>query len=1143
MGVKKEFVHLHLHSQYSLLDGACHLERIIEKTKALDMKAVAITDHGNMFGVIDFYILANSSQLKPIIGVEFYEAPTSRFDKSQSLKSKEDTNFHLVALAKDNTGYKNLLKLVSLSYLEGFYYKPRIDLELLQKYKEGLIILSGCLKGRIPKLILEDKISQAYKTADDYYQILGKGNFYLELMDTGLKEQKKVNSVLLKISKDLGIPLVATNDVHYIEKEDAFSHEVLLCIQTQTTLTDPKRMRFGTDEFYFKSAQEMWSLFKDIPESLNNTLEIAERCNVEIEFSELHLPNFPVPSQKSPFEFLKELCYENLEKKFPKPTPQVLKRLEYELEVIKKTGFAGYFLIIWDLVKFAKENNIPTGPGRGSAAGSLVSYLLGITEINPLEYGLLFERFLNPERVSMPDIDIDFCDEKRPKILEYVASKYGKENVAQIITFGTLQARAVVRDVGRVLGLSYSEVDRIAKLIPSEPNISLDSALQRTPQLRALYESDPKIRQLIDIAKKLEGLSRHASIHAAGVVISDKPLTDYIPLYKTSEGEITTGFSMGPLEKLGLLKMDFLGLKTLTLIEETLRWIKKLRGIDLDIKSIPLDDKKTYELLSAGKTIGVFQLESSGMRDLLRRLKPEKFTDLIHCLALYRPGPIGTGMVSDFIERKHGRQPVSYLHPKLEPVLKETYGIIVYQEQVMKIASELAGFSLAEADILRRAISKKIPEEMEAQRKKFIEGCIKNGIPEATAVKIFDLMEYFAGYGFNKSHSTAYALISYRTAYLKANFCTEFMCSLLNSEKNNTDKLVEYITEAKNLGIEILPPDINESYADFTVTGSKKIRFGLMAVKNVGKAAVEAIISARNKDGKFKSLKDFCQRVVLRTVNRKVIESLIKCGAFDSLGAKRSQLMSILDKTLESASKKQKNQNKGQLSLFSFMEKDTLEDELPEIEEWPQTQLLNFEKELLGFFVTGHPLSKYQLCLKKISTVNLNDVYKLKENEEITVGGILEIIKITSTRQSKEQMAILKLETPQSQIEVFAFPKVYQEFTKNIRSQNIVVVKGKVNFKEDEPKLIADKIFSLEEFLEKIKSLDIILNESNEDFLKKLKSIFIKYPGNTEIYFHFNWPELRLIKIKVEEQRVRINESLLKELSELIGEENFSLTL
>ncbi len=1143
MGVKKEFVHLHLHSQYSLLDGACHLERIIEKAKALDMKAVAITDHGNMFGVIDFYILANSSQLKPIIGVEFYEAPTSRFDRSQSLKSKEDTNFHLVALAKDNTGYKNLLKLVSLSYLEGFYYKPRIDLELLQKYKEGLIILSGCLKGRIPKLILEDKISQAYKTADDYYQILGKGNFYLELMDTGLKEQKKVNSVLLKISKDLGIPLVATNDVHYIEQEDAFSHEVLLCIQTQTTLTDPKRMRFGTDEFYFKSAQEMWSLFKDIPESLNNTLEIAERCNVEIEFSELHLPNFPVPSQKSPFEFLKELCYENLEKKFPKPTPQVLKRLEYELEVIKKTGFAGYFLIIWDLVKFAKENNIPTGPGRGSAAGSLVSYLLGITEINPLEYGLLFERFLNPERVSMPDIDIDFCDEKRPKILEYVASKYGKENVAQIITFGTLQARAVVRDVGRVLGLSYSEVDRIAKLIPPEPNISLDSALQRTPQLRALYESDPKIRQLIDIAKKLEGLSRHASIHAAGVVISDKPLTDYIPLYKTSEGEITTGFSMGPLEKLGLLKMDFLGLKTLTLIEETLRWIKKLRGIDLDIKSIPLDDKKTYELLSAGKTIGVFQLESSGMRDLLRRLKPEKFTDLIHCLALYRPGPIGTGMVSDFIERKHGRQPVSYLHPKLEPVLKETYGIIVYQEQVMKIASELAGFSLAEADILRRAISKKIPEEMEAQRKKFIEGCIKNGIPEATAVKIFDLMEYFAGYGFNKSHSTAYALISYRTAYLKANFCTEFMCSLLNSEKNNTDKLVEYITEAKNLGIEILPPDINESYADFTVTGSKKIRFGLMAVKNVGKAAVEAIISARNKDGKFKSLKDFCQRVVLRTVNRKVIESLIKCGAFDSLGAKRSQLMSILDKTLESASKKQKNQNKGQLSLFSFMEKDTLEDELPEIEEWPQTQLLNFEKELLGFFVTGHPLSKYQLCLKKISTVNLNDVYKLKENEEITVGGILEIIKITSTRQSKEQMAILKLETPQSQIEVFAFPKVYQEFTKNIRSQNIVVVKGKVNFKEDEPKLIADKIFSLEEFLEKIKSLDIILNESNEDFLKKLKSIFIKYPGNTEIYFHFNWPELRLIKIKVEEQRVRINESLLKELSELIGEENFSLTL
>ncbi len=1142
MGIGKEFAHLHLHSQYSLLDGACHLERIIEKAKSLNMKAVAITDHGNMFGAIEFYSLARSAQLKPIIGIEFYEARSSRFERSQNLK-KEDTNFHLVALARDRTGYKNLLKLTSLAYLEGFYYKPRIDTELLEKYKEGLIVLSACLKGRICRLILEDKVNEAFKAADDYYQILGRGNFYLELMDNGLEEQKKVNKVLLKISKDLKIPVVATNDVHYIEKEDAFSHQVLLCIQTQTTLADPKRMKFETDEFYFKSPQEMYEIFKEIPESLKNSLEIAEKCNLEIKFSELHLPSFPVPSNRTSFEFLKDLCYENLKRKFPNPNSKVLERLEYELEVIKKTGFAGYFLIIWDLIKFAKENDVPTGPGRGSAAGSLVSYLLDITEIDPLKYGLLFERFLNPERISMPDIDIDFCDEKRSKVLEYVASKYGKENVAQIITFGTLQARAVVRDVGRVLGFSYSEVDRIAKLIPSEPNITLDSALERVRELRELYDSDPKIKQLIDTAKKLEGLSRHASIHAAGVVISDKPLTDYIPLYKTSDGEITTGFSMGPLEKLGLLKMDFLGLKTLSLIEETLRWIKKLRNINLNIRDIPLDDKKTYEMLCAGKTIGVFQLESSGMRDLLRRLKPEQFTDLIHCLALYRPGPIGTGMVSDFIERKHRRQPVSSLHPKLEPVLKETYGIIVYQEQVMKIASELADFSLAEADILRRAISKKIPEEMEAQRKKFIEGCLKNGIDKETAVKIFDLMEYFAGYGFNKSHSTAYALISYRTAYLKANFCTEFMCALLNSEKNNTDKLVEYINEAKNLGIEILPSDINESYADFTVTGDKRIRFGLMAVKNVGKAAVEAIVNARNGGGKFKSLKDFCQRVLLRAVNRKVIESLIKCGAFDSLGAKRSQLMSILDKTLEFASKKQRNQNKGQMSLFGFMEKETLEDELPDIEEWPQVQLLNFEKALLGFFVTGHPLLKYQRCLKKVNTVNLNQIDRLKENEPVVVGGVLEIIKITSTRQTKEQMAILRLESPDGQIEVFAFPKVYQQFNKNIYSQNIVIIKGRVNFKDEVPKIIAEKILSVEEMMNKIKSLNITLTDTTENSLRKLKSILIKYPGETEIYLHFNQPEFRFIKIKIEEHKVKIEEDLLKELSEFVGEENFFLTL
>ncbi|HIE35908.1 MAG TPA: DNA polymerase III subunit alpha, partial [Candidatus Omnitrophica bacterium] len=740
-----DFVHLHVHTQYSLLDGACLLDKLINKAVNLRLPALSITDHGNLFGAIKFYQLCMEKGIKPIIGCEMYVASQSRFKKDY--KMGEDSNFHLVLLVKDEVGWGNLMKLVSLANIEGFYYKPRIDKELLCKYNKGLICLSACLKGEIPSLIVSEKISDAYKAADDYLNIFGKGNFYLEIMENGLEEQKKVNQYLLKIAKELNIPLVATNDVHYLEKEESFAHEVLLCIQTQTTLSDPNRLKFGSDTFYFRTPQEMKEIFADLPEGIKNTLEITQKCNLILDFSQIHLPHFPLPSQDTENSYLRKIVYGNIEKRYPNPSKEIMERIEYELKIIEETGFGSYFLIIWDLVKFAQEKRIPVGPGRGSAAGSIVSYILGITDIDPLKYNLLFERFLNPARISMPDIDIDFCYERRGEVLEYVANKYGKENVAQIITFGTMLARAVVRDVGRVMGFSYSEVDRIAKMIPYQigHQRTLKQALEENPQLFEVYQKDARIKRLIDVAMQLEGLSRHASTHAAGVVISDKHLIGRIPLTKGQEEEVITGFDMEDLEKIGMLKMDFLGLKTLTVIEETIKIIKRIKGIDLDIKEIPLDDKKTFSLLCEGETIGVFQLESRGMREILKKLHPTEFKDLIAVLALYRPGPLGSGVIDDFIERKQGKRSVSYIHPKLEPILKETYGIILYQEQTIQIASELAGFSKAEADLLRKAIGKKIPEIMDEQRSIFVEGCLKNGVFEKVANKIFDLIEEFAG--------------------------------------------------------------------------------------------------------------------------------------------------------------------------------------------------------------------------------------------------------------------------------------------------------------------------------------------------------------------------------------------------------------
>jgi DNA polymerase-3 subunit alpha len=1141
-----DFVHLHVHTQYSLLDGACGVGELLKLANQFKFPALAITDHGNMFGAIDFYLEAIKSGIKPIIGVEAYVAPRSRFEKTY--KINEDSSNHLVILARDEQGYRNMMKLVSIGFLEGFYYKPRIDKEILAQYSKGLVGLSSCLHGEIPKLILNNQFKEALKVADDYKQIFGKDEFYLELQENGIPEQKKVNESLVSISKKLNIKLVATNDVHYLAKDKARAHEALLCIQTQTTLDDPNRMRMQTDEFYLKNSDEMKKAFSYMPEAIANTIEITEKCNLELDFNQIHLPNYQPPNGKNKEEFLNELCQEGLKKRFPKITREITDRLKQELSTIKKMGYTSYFLIVWDFIHYAKQNNIPVGPGRGSAAGSLVSYLLGITDIDPLKYGLFFERFLNLERSGLPDIDIDFCYERRPEVINYVVKKFGKENVAQIITFGTMMARAVIRDVGRVMNVPYAEVDRIAKMVPSDPHIHLADALRAEPELNNLYKNNQKVRDIIDIAQSLEGLSRHASIHAAGVVISDVPLTHYLPLFKTADDQITTGYSMTSLSKIGLLKMDFLGLRTLTVISHTLDIIKERHGKTIKIEDIPLDDKKTFKMLSSAQTIGVFQLESTGMRELLKKLEPTKFEDLIALLALYRPGPIGSGMLDDFIRRKKGLISITYDHPSLEPILKETYGIIVFQEQVMQIASQLAGFTLTQADQLRRAMSKKIPEVMEQQRKAFTEGCLKKGIYKGLANKIFDLIEYFSGYGFNKSHSTAYAMISYRTAYLKANYPVEFMAALLTSEKDNTDKVVEYVKESNRMNLKILPPNINESYAQFKVMDEKTISYGLLAVKNVGMAAIDSIVEAR-KSGKFTSIFDFCERVDLRLVNRKVIESLIKCGAFDSLGAFRAQLMAVLDRAIELGGKFQREKSKGQLSFFDTTQefdgfKRNLE-EMPSLKEWPEPQILSFEKEMLGFYITGHPLARYEIQLRKFSDFPTTKLSQCYEGQEVKIAGMIIKLKHTSTRRTAEKMAILKLEDLDGIVEVLVFPNTFKLIEKYLKPNFIVFIKGKITLKEDIPKIIASDVKFLENAYKSISSINIELSGLQNGVLIALKEKLSNYPGKIPVYLHIlDTTNLKRVQILVgQEFFVDPNEALINELVNILGIEKFSLTL
>lgn len=1140
-----DFIHLHLHTQYSLLDGACRIPEILAIAKSHKMDSLAITDHGNMFGAIDFYLEAQKAGIKPIIGCEVYVAPQSRLDKSGS--GIEDAANHLILLARDETGYQNLIKLVSIGYLEGFYYRPRVDKEILSQHAQGLIGLSACLKGEVAWLIQQKRFNDALKAADTYQNIFGKGNFYLEIQANSIPEQKTVNDALIKISKELSIPLVATNDVHYPTKDKAAAHEALLCIQTQSTLDDPKHMRFQTDEFYFRSPEEMKESFRHCPEAIKNTIEIAQRCNLELDFTQMHLPKYTPPEGKNKEAFLLELCQKGLGEKGLKDNPEVQARLEHELKIIKHMGFISYFLIVWDFIAYAKTQGIPVGPGRGSAAGSLVSFLLGITDLNPLKYGLLFERFLNPERLGLPDIDIDFCYERRQEVIDYVTRKYGRENVAQIITFGTMQARAVIRDVGRVMAIPYADVDRIAKMIPAELDMTLKKAMESEPELNNLYRNDPVITKLINTASSLEGLNRHASVHAAGVIIADKPLNNYMPLFKTGDDQVTTGYSMGTLEKIGLLKVDFLGLKTLTVIDETLKLVKKTRGREIDIEKLPLDDTNTYKLLASSHTIGVFQVESSGMRDLLKKLIPERFEDLIALLALYRPGPIGSGMLDDFMKRKHGLIPIRYEHPKLEPILKETYGIMVYQEQIMQIASALAGFSLAQADILRKAMGKKIPEVMEKQRSNFIRGCIKNEIKELTATKIFDLIEYFSGYGFNKSHSTAYALISYRTAYLKANYPVEFMTALLTSERDNTDKIVTYVNEAQQMGLKVQPPDINESEVLFKVENESTIRFGLLAIKNVGKGASESMVSAREK-ARFKSLEDLCGRIDLRLANRKVLESLIKCGAMDGFGASRAKMFAGLDIILERAQKIQKEKSSGQLSFFdqsianNCFGKTT--EALADCKEWPEPQLLSFEKDMLGFYVSGHPLARYAKQLKRFVSCSTNNLHEHKDQDTIKIVGLIAKIKQTLTRAKQEKMAILKLEDLDGAVEALVFPRAFAKVSRYILPNTIAHVRGTLNLTEDTPKIIVEDLFPFEEIYKLITAMSINLSGIKENIFESLKDRLSEHKGNVPIYLRLDTPAKSRVQMVVGENLyVLPSEKLIQELDELLGEDRLSLVL
>ena len=1186
--MEKNFTHLHVHTEYSLLDGFSRVKTLVKRAKEKGMTAVAITDHGCMFGAIDFYKAAKAEGIKPIIGCEVYTAPRKLTDKDPNYDKHQG---HLVLLAKDMVGYKNLIKIVSKSYVDGFYYKPRTDMDELKKHSQGLIALSACLAGDVPRAIMNGNYDKARKLAMEYRDIFGNGNYYLEIQDHGLPEQKQVNTEVVRLSRELNIPLVATNDVHYVDKDDAKIQDILMCLQMQKTIDDENRMKFPSDEFYLKSREEMEQLFPELEEALDNTNEIAERCNVEFEFHKYHLPRYDVPEGYTTNGYFRELCQKGLVERYGEDCPEEYKeRLEYELNTIENMGYVEYFLIVWDFINFAKQNNIMVGPGRGSAAGSIVAYTLKITDIDPMKYSLLFERFLNPERVSMPDIDIDFCYERREEVIDYVKRKYGEDHVAQIITFGTMGAKIAIRDVARVLNVSYNKADQIAKEIPFELGMTIDKAMDSNPTLVELYESDAEAREVIDISKRLEGTLRHASTHAAGVVIARNPVDEYVPLYKHQDS-ITTQFTMTTLEELGLLKMDFLGLRTLTVIRDALDLIELNRDIKgytehIDFSKMEYDDDEVFETLSQGNTLGVFQLESSGMRNFMKQLKPNSFEDIVAGISLFRPGPMDS--IPTYIENKNNPEKVTYINDKLRPILEVTYGCLVYQEQVMQVVRDLAGYSYGRSDLVRRAMSKKKMDVMEEERQYFIHGkfddegnieipgCIRNGISEEDANKIFDDMIDFARYAFNKSHAAAYGVLAYETAYLKVHYPVEFMAALMTSIMGNSDKVVEYIRECNAIGIPVNPPDINKSFSKFSVEGDS-IRFGLAAVKNVGVNIIENIVKEREENGEFKDFVDFAKRLDTKDTNKRVVESLIKCGAFDQISENRATLMAGYESVLESISMDRKKNIQGQISLFDAFSAQVdeapemqLSTNLPVVREFSEKERLNMEKEVLGMYLSGHPLSEYKSELDRKTSINMKKINELKEDEktymklrdrEVIMGGMVIAKRIMTTKRN-EIMAFITLEDLYGTIEVVVFPQTLKKFNILLNDDSIILIKGAISIDDDEAKLIARDIKDINEEYrfnsEKI-SFDTRSNSNkpknkqmnvridtvgDEELLMKVFTITRKYPGRDRLVLlpkDQNIDMSKPITYKVPGMYINADEELKKELGSLVGKLNIEI--
>ena len=1147
-----EFAHLHVHTEYSLLDGSNKINEYVARVKELGMNSAAITDHGVMFGCIDFYKAAKAAGIKPIMGCEVYVAPGSRFDKEAG--HAEDKYYHLVLLAENQQGYENLMKIVSKGFIDGFYYKPRVDLELLAQYHQGIIALSACLAGEVARYITRGLYEEAKKAALRYEEIFGKGNFFLELQDHGIPQQQTVNSQLLRMHQETGIDLVATNDIHYTYSTDAQAHDILLCVQTGKRLQDEDRMRYEGGQYYVKSPQEMAELFSYAPEAIANTQKIADRCNVEIEFGVTKLPKFDVPAPYTSWEYLNKLCYEGLEERYSENLDALKERLEYELNVIRTMGYVDYFLIVWDFIKFARDHDIMVGPGRGSAAGSLVSYTLGITKLDPIKYELLFERFLNPERVSMPDIDVDFCFERRQEVIDYVVEKYGKDRVVQIVTFGTMAARGVIRDVGRVMDLPYAQCDAIAKMIPTELNITIDKALTMNPELKSLYESDETVRNLIDMSKRLEGLPRHTSMHAAGVVISQKPVDEYVPLSRASDGSIVTQFTMTTLEELGLLKMDFLGLRTLTVIQNAVQLAEKNKGVKLDMDHIDQEDKKVYEMLGAGKTDGVFQLESAGMTSFMKELKPQNLEDVIAGISLYRPGPMD--FIPQYIKGKNNADSVTYDCPELEPILKATYGCIVYQEQVMQIVRNLGGYTLGRSDLVRRAMSKKKASVMEKERQNFVygneeegvPGCIHNGIPEQVANKIYDEMTDFAKYAFNKSHAAAYAVVAYQTAYLKCYYPVEFMAALMTSVIDNPSKVAEYILSSRKMGIDILPPDINKGESAFSVDGNS-IRYGLSAIKSVGRPVIEGLVEERNARGPYKNLRDFIERLSGKELNKRVIENFIKAGAFDGLAGNRRQKMMVYVQILDAVNQEKKNVMAGQLSLFDIAseeDKASYEIRMPDVEEYPREAMLAFEKEVLGVYISGHPLEEYEEKWRKNISAVTTDFQpdeetgnpKVRDGAKEVVGGMITAKTIKYTKTNKV-MAFLTLEDLVGTVEVVVFPRDYE---KNVRLMDVdakVFIQGRVSAEEEKAsKLICEKIYAFEEAPREL----WLQFETKEAYLaqeEQLFDILKDSDGRDSVVVYIRSP--KAVKRLGPAREVHIDRSLLVRLYEKYGKDNIKV--